>query len=545
MKISWKFPALVAGLILHFCGGLWAQNQIELIEAGNLEGRGNIRYVKPSAQKPRVIFKRDDALLYCDLALQFPDTKDVHAFGNVQIRTKDGATVDADTIYYHNASNTAELRGRVVLIDDETILRTTQLFYDLNTRNGYYLVGGRVTDATTILTSKKGYYRAFDSSIAFKGDVFLYDTKDKQELRTDTLTYYTITKDAFFHTYTTITDKDGILSAQKGKYNTLTKVPEFEGNAQVENEKYILKGEKMYSDRASDYNWVRDNVELFSKEEELTVFGDEMIYREEYGNSKVYADKEKWALMRKPFGENDTLYVAADTLFTVNDTINNIRRLHAYYDVKLFSNELQGRCDSLIYDYNDSTITFLKDPVLWNANSQIKAERIVAYLSNNEIDSMRLTTRAFVIQRDTLNNYNQIKGRNMIAYFESSQIRTLDVNGNSQTLYFVLEADTLLTGMNKIDCGSMVMHFADSSKLSSMVFRTKPEAKFTPAHEILEPDTRLPDFRLRFKERPEKGVLISREKPQQPARQPSTTKPLPAMLPPGTLPTIDLELKND
>ncbi len=488
------------------------EGQIELIKAENLEVKNGLRYIKSGKNTPRVVFKRDSSYLYCDVAIQNPETKSVNAYGKVVIEEASGAVISADTLLYNNTTNVAEFRSNVVLVDSTTTLTTSQLFYDLNVSSGYYLVGGKVQDNGNVLTSKKGYYRSANQSIAFKGDVVLDDTQNARTLETDTLTYYTETKDAFFHAATKITSKEGVLNAGKGKYNTETTVTTFEENATADSEDYILKGQHMFSDRDSDQNIVKGDVELYSKKEFATAYGDQLIYKEQSGWSKIFGGDEKYALMKRPFGEEDTLFLAADTILTINDTINNIRQLHAYYGVKLLTGQMQGTCDSLVYDYNDSTITLFQDPIMWSAQNQIKAENIKAFLSNNNIDSLHLTSQSFIIQKDTLENYNQIKGRNMIAYFNKSDLSMLDVNGNCQTLYFMLEADTITVGMNKVDCGKMLMTFGDSSRLENISFNKSAEGKFIPMHELLEPDTRLKDFRLRFNERPEKAIIVSRKR---------------------------------
>jgi lipopolysaccharide export system protein LptA len=404
------------------------------------------------------------------------------------------------------------MRGNVVLIDSTTTLYTNELFYNLTTRNAYYINGGKVVENGSILTSNKGNYFSTSQALTFKGDVVLRDTVKQQNLYTDTLTYLTPTKDAFFHTSTTIETEDGVLVAQRGTYNTTTGITNFEGQAQMQSEDYTLIGDKMYSDRDKDVNIVKGNVYLLSKQENAVVLGDELIYKESYGNSKVFAQEEKYAVMKRPFGETDSLVLAADTLLTINDSINNVRQLHAYYNVKIFSNQLLGKCDSLVYDYNDSTITLYSDPILWNREQQIKADLIKVFISNNQVDSLHLNDNSFLIQEDTLGNYNQIKGKNMKAFFNKKEIKKLDVDGNCQTIYFALEADTLTMGMNKVDCSKMVMYFGDSSQLESMSFKKTVDAKFIPPHEIEEPDTRLKGFRLRFNEKPDKMLFTLRKK---------------------------------
>jgi lipopolysaccharide export system protein LptA len=92
--------------------------------------------------------------------------------------------------------------------------------------------------------------------------------------------------------------------------------------------------------------------------------------------------------------------------------------MFAYNHVKIFKSDLQGKCDSLVYNYTDSTIYFYRDPVLWNERSQLTADTINIQLANNKINRMYLRTNSFVISQDTLLQYNQVKGRQMTAFFK-------------------------------------------------------------------------------------------------------------------------------
>ncbi|MEJ7664589.1 MAG: hypothetical protein WKG07_36260 [Hymenobacter sp.] len=80
--------------------------------------------------------------------------------------------------------------------------------------------------------------------------------------------------------------------------------------------------------------------------------------------------------------------------------------------------DLQGRCDSLTYDRQDSIIYLNRDPVLWQAHNQLTADsmeiRQQARQSGPDaaVRQLRLSSG-----QDTLLNFNQVKGRNMVAYF--------------------------------------------------------------------------------------------------------------------------------
>ena len=127
---------------------------------------------------------------------------------------------------------------------------------------------------------------------------------------------------------------------------------------------------------------------------------------------------------------------------------------------------------------SDSTIYFFKDPVLWTSGNQMAADSIRIFLKGKSIDKIYLVANSFVISEDTLKNYNQIKGRKMIANFEGKTISHVNVLGNGESLYYMLqepekkaESDStkvgepiILVGMNKIICSNMKINFTEGEE---------------------------------------------------------------------------------
>ena len=77
----------------------------------------------------------------------------------------------------------------------------------------------------------------------------------------------------------------------------------------------------------------------------------------------------------------------------------------------------------------------------------------------------------------------------------------LDVEGNGESLYFALENDTTIRGVNKLLCGRIIMSFREG-QVSSISHTIKPEASFTPTHLLEEGATSLSGFVWREEERP-------------------------------------------
>lgn len=59
------------------------------------------------------------------------------------------------------------------------------------------------------------------------------------------------------------------------------------------------------------------------------------------------------------------------------DTFNIMR---AFYHVKIWSNKMQGLCDSLYFDGRDSVFRMMYNPVLWADTTQFIGDTILLYL---------------------------------------------------------------------------------------------------------------------------------------------------------------------
>ncbi len=133
--------------------------------------------------------------------------------------------------------------------------------------------------------------------------------------------------------------------------------------------------------------------------------------------------------------------MAADTLVSIDNVDESKKRLLAYNKVKIFKPDLQGVADSVEYRMADSTIYFYQDPVLWSEGNQMTADSIRMLLKNNTIDRIFMNVNAFVISKDSLFNYNQIKGRKMTAEFKGKKLHRVVVEGNGESIYYALSEE--------------------------------------------------------------------------------------------------------
>ena len=501
-KIQTKYIKYILFSILTvFFFNVNAQEKIELLQAGELEG-GMFNGMSIRKLKHDVRFKQGDTYVYCDSAYQYADKNAIEAFGHVKIKQPNGTTITSENLTYNGDTKLINFRGNVVMKDKSMTLTTPDLDYDANTKTAIYTHGGTIVDKDTKLESEYGNYNTNSKLFTFKNKVHLHNKE--HDLTTDTLFYKSDLKTAYFKGPTDIKTKDGNLYSTDGEYHTDKNLLTLKGKSTIDNADFILSGDKVHFDNKKKEGDASGNVTITFKKENIIIAGDKAMYR-----GKKYFTKVWGKSLMKSIVDKDTLYLKADTLISINDTIHKNRKLTAIRDVKIYKNDLQGRCDSLVYNLQDSTINFFDDPVLWNDKSQMTGDSIKIQMAHNKIDKLYLKVKSFIISKDTMENFNQIKGKKITAYFKENKIQLVDVFGNGESIYFATENDTSLVGMNKVICSNMLMRFKEN-KLQNISFLTKPEAQFIPPHEISAPDARLKGFKWRIAEKPLKKDMIVR-----------------------------------
>jgi lipopolysaccharide export system protein LptA len=452
----------------------------------------------------QVIVKHKGTIFYCDSAHLHEEKNAVDAFGNTRMVGEDGTVLTADSMYYDGDTQTARAIGKVFLNDNKMRLQTKQLDYDLANGLAHYYAGGKLEDSEKTLTSETGTYDTNAKIFYFKNKVELISKQNQQKINTDNLTYNSISKIVYFKGKTKIESKDGIVYTNEGDFNTQTQVSNFRGRTKLEDEDYYLEGDSLYFDNTLKIGYALGNVFMQSKKDSLIAESDFAWYRGKEGESKLYGN-----VIARSFSEKDTLFLKADTLYTLNEKEGQQRKFFsAYPKAKFLRTELQGIADSLVYNRADSTISFFTDPVLWNKDSQMSADSIKIQLANNKPKNLVMRRNAYLISQDSLKNYNQLKGKFITAFFHDNDIKYMHVRGNSENIYFALdEKSNQLIGMNRIECTDMNIVFKPDNKIHRISYINKAEAQFVPPHEIEEPQKKFKNFRWRIDEKPQRNEM--------------------------------------
>lgn len=503
---------------------------------------GKVRYKKLI---DKVVFRQKQTIVYCDSAYLYSDKNMMEAFGRVRIKDGDSVTITAKKLIYQGNERMALLREDVVYRRGKKVLYTDFLDYDLANEVAVFTNDGKLVDENNTLTSNYGSYHSRLNKAYFFKEVVL--VAPDYNLKSDTLEYSTTSQIAITKGPTYIENRDGTtVDADGGTFRTAINQTIFEEGT-IETKNYILVGDDIFIDDEKRFYTATGNVVMTSKKDDVIIFGDKGVYDKKEGISKVFGDP----LMKRVM-EQDTMFLSADTLVSVENPDKDKERILAYHNILIFKKNLQGKCDSLSYFLSDSTMRMYQDPVLWNINNQMEGDSIFLSFKNNVIHKMQMRRNSFLTSIDTLGQYNQVKGRNMVGYFgKEGEIKSMDINGNGESHYFVLEGDSLFIGMNKIYCSNMKMIFKDN-QLDNITFYKNPEAQFIPPHELMEGEVFLQDFDWRGDERPllhevatyykapEKGGATSKPK----SKEESLQKKLEGMIDEKDKDKIEQQLKS-
>mgnify|MGYP001142540808 CR=1 FL=1 len=468
------------------------------------------KFLNPDIQvlKGNVQFRHENALMYCDSAYFYKATNSLDAFGNVRMVQGDTLFVYGNVLYYDGFTKLARLRKNVRLENRKTVLTTDSMNYDRITNLAYYYTGGKIKDEVNTLTSVWGQYSPATDQALFKDKVKLVNKNYTMDA--DTLKYNTKTNIANIVGPTHILYKNETdIYSTRGWYNTSTERSMLlDRSLVIHKDGKTLTGDSIFYDKKQKYAEAFQRVILTDTVQKTTLTGNFVSYNEntEFGIANDSALLVEWSTQ-------DSLFLHADTLFLFKDSVYNAA--HAYYNVRFFRNDLQGVCDSLYYSARDSVVRMYKEPVLWAEDFQITGDSISGYIKNKKIDHIRVLPSAIAIQQFDSIHFNQISGKEIVAYLDSNQLKRVHVNGNAETIYYPLdEKDSTLIGLNKTQSSYVVVYFKDK-KVDRIVLTNASNGIMYPLNQLSGGDIYLKNYiwldYLRPKSKKEVFLKISRQ----------------------------------
>ena len=392
-----------------------------------------------------VKLKHDRTLLDCDSARYYKEEGSFNAYGQVKVRQADTLSLDCDTLLYDGMSRILHARGHVVVINRKKTLITHFLDYDRNTGIATYSSGGTLRDGSTTLTSNYGEHSSHSNEAEFIGDVHILS--EKYDIISDRIRYNTETGLVTIVSPTNIKSEDGMyIYSEDGTYDMNGDRGTLLSGSYVEQNNRHIEGDSLVYDKTTGFNEAFRNVVVTDEVNKVTLTGHHCWYDETTGNAMATD-----SALVIDWSEPDTVYIHADSLkmFTYNlDTDSVTRVMHAYHKVRMYRQSVQAVCDSLVSIEADSCTYLYGQPIVWQDKDQITGEEIRIYNNDSTISWAHVIGQAMTVDRVDSVSYNQIAGREIMAYFQNGEIEHNEAHGNVRICYFLDEDDGRRIGMN-------------------------------------------------------------------------------------------------
>lgn len=464
----------------------------------------------------KVKVKQDKTFFYADSAILNEIDNSLEAFDNIHINDADSIHTYAQYLKYLGKEKRAYLNKKVKLTDGRGTLTTEELVYDVTLKIGTYVNGGKLVNKQTVLTSMEGNYYGDTKDVLFRRNVRLVDPEYK--IITDTLQYNTTTEIANFTSPTTIIDTSGrIIKTKEGFFDRKNKKGMLFKRSIIDDSSYTFTADEMAFDDSTKLSEFRGNAVYRGKD---TAEGFDMIAN----NIKTDRKKDILLATEKPIllikQGKDSIFIAADTLYSarladlvktrrvpvIRDSTNALdstkrqadsttKYFEAYYNVKIFSDSLQARGDSLFYSLQDSVFRLFTNPVVWAQENQITGDTIYLYLRNKKPERLQVFENAMAISRvDSTQYYNQVKGNTINAFFTDGKINFLRARGNAENVYYGQDEFKKFIGVNKSSADLIDILF-DDGKAKQVTFQRNLDGTMYPMREVNHEEIRLRGYK--------------------------------------------------
>ncbi|MDR0205887.1 MAG: hypothetical protein LBI45_01305 [Bacteroidales bacterium] len=447
-----------------------------------------------------VIFIHENTIGYSDSAYFYPDENKMVAFAKpVKIFVNDTVSIYGNRAMYDGSSKISTIARNVILKDNNSTLYTDSLTYHTNSGIAYYLTGGKMISKEDTLTSRVGKYNTKTNIANFRRDVVLKNPT--YTMTCDSFNYNTDTEVVYFLCRTHLVSEENNIFTSSGWFDTRNNHSNLMDSVIIINKDQELNADTVNYDGNISFGIAKSNVMLVDTSRGYIVKGEYGEYSEKGGWSWI---TDKALLITIDKDNKDSLYLHADTLRMLFDSVQNPQLLLAFFHVKFFNKELQGVCDSMSYNVVDSVGYMYFNPVVWNQKNQMFGDTIRFSVRDSVTSILELLKDAFVIS-DVFDEkeFNQVKGKTVVGYIVNKELIQVDVINNVEFIYYVMDEDTLLIGINRIETNEMKMFLKDN-EVEELRFYDYPDGKFWADKELPMKDRLLKDFRWMDAYRPKR-----------------------------------------
>lgn len=469
------------------------------------------------------------------------------------MKDKDGQVIESLYGTYDSKAHLFVFNDQVNMYMDTTFVKTSRLEYRSDLSTAYFGYGTDMWQDDKMLSANDGWYNREKELYMFRKQVHVL-TPD-QETWSDSLYYHRVPKDVEMLGNVEIMDTTRNVYALAGRFEytdslnqvRMTREPAVMSVEENENEQrdtlymggdvllyrtirrcdipepWVKDSQKRLSDIAGDpvMEYRKKAAEVAAKAAEEAAKNDPNRPPQPKPAAKPAEKPAEKPVAPAPADSlsapADTLPALADTLAVPADTVKQeppkdttkIAFLWASKHVRLFRRSMQMASDSLTYTDLDSLVRVYQDPIFFNeGRRQYASDSMYVVVKDNQMQKAHLLSNAFITIEEAPGAYDQIRGAEMVAYFDSTSALTrFDALGGAASLFFLEEKGALAT-VNKVETKMIYATFEDG-EIDHMYYYDNPKNDGYPTVQLPADDKLLKGFRWEPERRPKSPLDVT------------------------------------
>ncbi len=168
-----------------------------------------------------------------------------------------------------------------------------------------------------------------------------------------------------------------------------------------------------------------------------------------------------------------------------------------FHHVKIFSDSLQGRCDSISFSMQDSIMRMMKIPIVWTRKSQLTGDIILAYMDSGKVKKVFIPENALMVSQtgpDKAKLFNQIQGKTLTANLINNALTDALVKPNAESIFFPTDESGAYIGASEAQSERMKAFFKDN-KIDKILLEQEIKQTMTPLEKADLPNLHLSRFK--------------------------------------------------
>ncbi len=432
--------------------------------------------------------------------------RDIAFFSDEVVIVDSSFTLQSDTLEFNTKTEVATFHGPTLIQQDSSKIYCEAGFYDMPNKIAEFRENAQYLKEDQIATAEIINYDGQLEEVLLRGDAKF---KDKDKNATANIIRYDLGKDIIFLEGDAVYKDDGQeITAEIIEYDSKNEAFKTNGRSFIEDGSQLLQADTVDYDASTGFAIAMGNVIWEDTLEQTTIYAEQTRYNKDTDFLVATGGRP----MMRTISGGDTLFIAADTLqsfesITVDSisvdsiVIDSSRNFLGYTDVRIFKADLQGLSDTINFIGKDSIFVLKGNPILWSDSSQFIADTIKIFLDSGRIDRIKFDKNALIVNTKDELFFNQIQGREMVAFFENDQIARMSVNGNAESVYYAQDDSTGYFGVNKSLSNKMMLYFGDG-ELNSINAYKDPVSNVFPMREADHEGLKLKGFKWAWDTRP-------------------------------------------